>query len=72
MHTVYDQLIPPQYGVINFDNMVHQKNKEAFLTVKFTNGDGHCQFTPQQTGKAFDELRNWLKTGVKAKAGFVD
>jgi pimeloyl-ACP methyl ester carboxylesterase len=72
MHTVYDQLIPPQYGVTNFENMVHQQNKDKFLTVKVTNGQAHCAFTPQQTGKAFDDLRNWLKTGVKAKAGLVD
>jgi pimeloyl-ACP methyl ester carboxylesterase len=72
LHTVYDQLIPPQYAVVNFDNMVHQQNKEKFLTVKFTNGEGHCAFTPQQTGKAFDELRTWVKTGVKSNAGFVE
>jgi pimeloyl-ACP methyl ester carboxylesterase len=69
MHTIYDQLIPPQYGITNFENMVHQKGKDKFLTVKMTNGQAHCAFTPQQTGKAFDELRQWVKTGKKAKAG---
>ena len=72
MHTVYDQLIPPQYGVINFENMVHQMGKDKFLTVKITNGQGHCQFTPEQIGKSFDELRTWVKTGVKAKAGTME
>ena len=72
MHTIYDQLIPPTFGVINFENMVHQQNKDQYFTVKYTNGQGHCQFTPQQTAKAFDELRNWVKTGVKAKAGFIE
>lgn len=72
LHTVYDQLIPPQYAVVNFDTMVRQKNKESLLTVLFTNGEGHCNFTPAQTGKAFDALRNWVKTGTKAKAGFVE
>ncbi len=71
MHTVYDQLIPPIYGVVNFENMVHQKNKDEYFTVKYTNGQGHCNFTPQQTGEAFDELRSWAKTGEKAKAGFI-
>jgi pimeloyl-ACP methyl ester carboxylesterase len=71
MHTVYDQLIPPIYGVINFENMVHQKNKDDFFTVLYTNGQGHCQFTPKQTGLAFDELRNWAKSGQKAKARIV-
>jgi pimeloyl-ACP methyl ester carboxylesterase len=69
MHTIYDQLIPPLYGEVNFENMVHQKNKDEFFTVKYTNGQGHCNFTAKQTGEAFDELRNWAKTGQKTKAG---
>jgi pimeloyl-ACP methyl ester carboxylesterase len=72
MHTIYDQLIPPQYGVTNFENMVHNRGKDRFLTVKITNGQAHCAFTPQQTGQAFDALRTWLKTGAKAKAGAID
>ena len=72
MHTIYDQLIPPQYGVVNFENMVHKNSKDKFLTVKYTSGQGHCAFTPEQTAKAFDELRNWVKTGQKAKPGKVD
>jgi hypothetical protein len=72
LHTVYDQLIPPTYGVVNFENMVHQQGKDQYFTVKYTNGQGHCNFTLSQTAKAFDELRNWVKTGVKAKAGFIE
>jgi pimeloyl-ACP methyl ester carboxylesterase len=72
MHTIYDQLIPPQYGVTNFENMVHKMNKDKFLTVKITNGQAHCAFSPEQTAKAFDELRTWVKTGVKAKAGTIE
>jgi hypothetical protein len=51
---------------------VHNKGKDKFLTVKITNGQAHCAFTPEQTGKAFDELRTWVKTGVKAKAGVME
>ncbi len=72
IHTIYDQLIPPTYGIVNFENMVHQQGKDQFFTVKYTNGQGHCNFTPKQTGTAFDELRAWVKTGLKAKAGFVE
>ncbi len=72
MHTIYDQLIPPTYGEVNFENMVHKQGKDQYFTVKYTNGQAHCAFTPQQTGIAFDELRNWTKTGIKAKAGYVE
>ena len=72
MHTVYDQLIPPQYGVVNFENMIHQQNRDEYFVVKYTNGQGHCQFTPEQTGKAFDELRIWVNSGEKAKPGIIE
>jgi len=71
MHTIYDQLIPPKYGVVNYENMIHFQNKDKYFTVIYTNGQGHCAFTPEQTAEAFDELRAWPKTGVKAKAGAI-
>jgi pimeloyl-ACP methyl ester carboxylesterase len=72
LHTTYDQLIPPQYGVNNFENMVHQMGKDHFLTVKISNGQGHCAFTPEQIEKSFDALRHWVKTGQKALAGVIE
>jgi pimeloyl-ACP methyl ester carboxylesterase len=72
MHTIYDQLIPPTYGIVNFENMVHQKGKDLYFSVKYTNGQGHCNFTDAQTGLAFDNLRNWVKTGLKAWSGMID
>ncbi len=72
MHTVYDQLISPLFGEFNFENMVHQKGKDHFLTVKICSGQGHCNFTPEQIGKSFDELRHWVKTGEKAKSGLIE
>ncbi len=71
LHTIYDQLIPPNYAVTNFETMVHLNGKDKYFTVKYTNGQGHCAFTMQQEGEAFDELRNWAKTGNKAKAGSI-
>jgi pimeloyl-ACP methyl ester carboxylesterase len=69
VHTIYDQLIPPNYGVVNYENMIHQKGKDKYFAVKYTSGQGHCAFTPQQVGEAFDELRVWAGTGTKAHAG---
>ena len=71
MHTMYDQLIPPIYAEVNIENMITQKGKIHLLTVKYTNGQGHCNFTEEQTGQAFDELRAWVATGKKAKAGII-
>ncbi len=72
LHTIYDQLIPPTYGVVNFENMVAQQGRGQYFCVNYTNGQGHCRFTPEQTANAFDQLRAWVKTGQKPKAGFMN
>lgn len=72
VHTIYDQLIPASYAVTNLENMVHLQQKDQYFTVKYTNGQGHCNFTPQQTATAFDLLRNWVKTGKKPAGGFLE
>jgi pimeloyl-ACP methyl ester carboxylesterase len=65
MHTTYDQLISSAYGIEKYDNLVHEKHKELNLKVLYTNGQGHCAFSPQQTAVAFDALRQWVTTGKK-------
>jgi hypothetical protein len=52
--------------------MLERNGKLKYLTVKYTNGQGHCSFTPAQTGRAFDELRAWVKSGKKAKPGYLE
>ncbi len=69
VHTIYDPLIPPPYGVGNFENMVLAQGKSHLLTVKRTPGQGHCTFTPEETEKALLELLEWLATGNKPAAG---
>ena len=72
LHTIYDQLIPADFAVVSYENMVQQQGNQAYYTVKYTNGQGHCNFTEAQTGRAFDELRQWVKTGKKATAGYLE
>jgi pimeloyl-ACP methyl ester carboxylesterase len=71
LHTIYDQLITPSMAVIPYDNMVHQQGRQGNLVVVYTNGQGHCQFTPEETGKAFDLLRKWVSAGKKPQAGIL-
>lgn len=72
MHTIYDQLIPPHLGVTNYENMVIEQGKTAFLTVRYTKGQGHCQFTQEETQIAFESLLGWLETGEKSRPGAID
>jgi len=36
---------------------------------QYVNASGHCVFTPQQVGQAFDELVAWTSKGVRPAAG---
>lgn len=71
VHTVYDQLINPTMGVFNFDNQVQKTGKSDNLVVFYTSGQGHCEFSMQETATAFEALRKWASTGVKPKPGKI-
>ena len=72
LHTIYDQLIPADMAIVSYENLLQKQGKQQYFSVKYTNGQGHCNFTNEQTGKAFDELRSWTKSGQKTKAGFME
>jgi hypothetical protein len=65
LHTTYDPIIIPYYGVDNYDVLVHEKRKEQNLKTFITNGQGHCVFSDGQIATAFESLRAWVKTGQK-------
>ncbi|GAA4449810.1 hypothetical protein GCM10023189_09500 [Nibrella saemangeumensis] len=68
LHTTYDQLIPSNYAT-GYEDLARQAGKEQLFVVKYTNSQGHCVFTPQETANAFNQLRRWAKTGTKPVAG---
>lgn len=70
VHTTYDQLIPPEVGT-GYDAIVRQAGNDRLFVMKFTDGQGHCRFTPEQTEAVFDQLRQWAKVGQKPAAGEV-
>jgi hypothetical protein len=72
MHTIYDQIISPAMGVVNFDNRVTAAGKGDNLTVFYTPGEGHCNFSENETRTAFNALRKWTFTKVKPVAGAIN
>jgi pimeloyl-ACP methyl ester carboxylesterase len=70
VHTTYDELIPPEDGTA-YDAIVRQAGNDQLFVMKFTDGQGHCQFTESQTEAVFDQLRNWVKAGKRPRAGEV-
>ena len=71
LHTIYDQLITPSMAVVSYDNMVQERGKKNKLVVVYTNGQGHCNFTAEETGKAFDLLRKWVSSGIQPRPGIL-
>ena len=71
MHTTYDQLIP-QENAAAYDFTTRQAGTAQWFVMKFTNGPGHCAFSPAQTTSAFTQLRKWAATGKKPAPGEIE
>jgi hypothetical protein len=68
LHTTYDPRIPgatlsiyaEQVAIAGFsDNLVQQ----------YVHRDGHCAFTPDEVGRSFDELLQWIHGGRRPTPG---
>ena len=68
LHDSGDPLVPAssafEYALIaqragHGDNFVQQ----------FVNREGHCVFTPEEIGRAFDELVDWVRAGKRPASG---
>lgn len=72
VHTIYDQLITPSMAVAPIENMAQLQGKHDNPVVLNTNRQVHCRFTSDETGRAFDILRQWVHTGKRPPAGLLD
>ena len=70
IHTTYDQLIPGRY-VSQYDEFARVAGTQDLFVAKFVVAKGHCNFTPAQTGAAFDELLSWIRDKKRPAAGEV-
>jgi pimeloyl-ACP methyl ester carboxylesterase len=70
IHTTYDQLIPGRY-VSQYDEFARVAGTQDLFVAKFVVAKGHCNFTPAQTGAAFDELLNWVREKKRPAAGEI-
>jgi hypothetical protein len=76
LDTTVDALVPP--GHINrYQATVAAAGRTDNLATAWTNGVGHCAFTPQQFVTAIQALQQWVQTGQRpgpfpASQGFVD
>jgi pimeloyl-ACP methyl ester carboxylesterase len=68
IHTTYDSLVLGS-DVTAYEVPAALAGSSDRFVARFVEADGHCNFTPAQTGGAFDALRAWAREGRRPLAG---
>ena len=70
LHTTYDPRIPGS-TLSFYAEQVAVAGFEENLVQQYVHRDGHCTFTADEVGRAFDELMQWIHTGQRTAAGIL-
>lgn len=70
VHTVYDPLIPPTLLTL-YNEMVEGAGLGDRLVQQYVPRDGHCSITPDEIGRAFDELVRWTHGAPRPVPGLL-
>jgi len=68
LHDVGDPLVPAS-GAFEYALAVQRSGHAANFVQQFVAREGHCVFTPQEIGRAFDELVAWVHDGKRPISG---
>jgi hypothetical protein len=68
LHTTYDPRVPP-WTLAIYAEQVAEAGFENNLVQQFVKRDGHCTFSQDEIGRAFDELTLWTRTGRRPAPG---
>jgi hypothetical protein len=70
LHTIYDPVVLIS-GLALYDHEVQAAGAGQNLVQQFVDREGHCNFTEDQIGDAFDELVRWTHGGPRPVAGLL-
>ena len=70
VHTVFDPYIPPGMLAL-YNEMVEGAGEGDRLVQQYVPHDGHCAITPDEIGRAFDELVAWTHSGPRPTPGLL-
>ena len=70
LHTIYDPLIPATSLSLYASEVAHAGFADN-LVQQYVHREGHCAFTSDEVGHAFDELVTWAHTGRAPQAGLL-
>ena len=68
LHDVGDPLVPA-YTPFAYALAVTRAGHGDHFVQQYVHHEGHCVSTPQQIGRAFDELTAWVNAGQRPRAG---
>ena len=70
VHTVFDPYIPPSLLTL-YSEMVEAAGEGDHLIQQYVARDGHCAITPEEIGRAFDELVTWTHGAGRPTPGLL-
>lgn len=70
LHTTYDPRIPGSTLTV-YAEEVAQAGFAENLVQQYVHRDGHCTFTAEEIGRAFDELVTWTRAGRRPTPGLL-
>lgn len=70
LHTIYDPLIPAT-SLSLYESEVTAAGFSQNLVQQYVHREGHCTFSSEEVGHAFDELVRWAHTGVAPQPGLL-
>ena len=70
LHDTGDPLVPAS-GAFDFALAVQHSGHADNFVQQFVNKDGHCVFTPEEIGHAFDELVGWMHDSKRPVSGLL-
>jgi hypothetical protein len=68
LHTLYDQRIAPG-SLALYDHIVTLAGFERNFVQQYVKHEGHCNISGEEEGRAFDELLDWTRHGVRPLPG---
>ena len=68
LHTLYDPVVQPG-SLAFYDHLVQAAGFGENLVQQYVKREGHCNITPEEEGRAFDELVAWVHRGPRPSPG---
>ena len=70
LHTLYDPRVPPT-SLSLYDHLVQGAGFGDNLVQQYVHREGHCAISPDEVGRAFDELVLWTHHGPRPTPGLL-